>query len=167
MGARKLRDWILRPLTAIDKIKARQDTIERMMKTRMLLNDLTGSLGMVRDLERLIARIGTVGGNARDMNAIAQSLEAVPAVRKLVAGQGDPLLESLAAEIIPMPEVADMVRRSIVDEPPISIKEGGIIREGYNKELDEFRSTANAGRNWLGPVSRLSRLGTTGYSDII
>ena len=149
MGARKLRDWVLRPLTDISKIKARQDCIEKMMKTRMLLKDLTESLGQVRDLERLIARIGTVGGNARDMNAIAQSLEAIPAVMKIIGGHGDPLLAELASDITPLPETVSSIRTSIIDEPPISIKEGGIIREGFHKELDEFRGSATAGRNWL------------------
>jgi len=103
----------------------------------------------VRDLARLIARIGTGSGNARDLLAIGQSLEALPEIRALIGGHPCALLAGLAAEIQPQPALVEQIGAAIHPEPPMTIKEGGIIRDGYREVLDELRQAATSGRNWL------------------
>jgi DNA mismatch repair protein MutS len=149
MGGRMLRDWILRPLTDVRGITARHDAVEAFCKDRILMSDIRDSLVNVRDLERLIARISAGSGNARDLAAIGESLACLPAIRKLVENLPVQLLRKLGASIVPLPEFVDLIRKSIVDEPPITLKEGGMIREGYNAELDELRKGATEGRKWL------------------
>ena len=150
MGGRLLRDWLLRPLARRDAIVARQDAIEALTRDRALLHDLTAQLSEIRDLERVIARLGAGGGNARELQALARSLAALPALRTLLAAQpaGGLLADNVGA-ITPLPELVDVISRAIVDEPPLAIKEGGMIRRGYHPELDELLTLATAGRQWL------------------
>lgn len=149
MGSRMLRDWILRPLADINAITARHDVVAALCSNRTLHADLRDALGNVRDLERLIARISTGNGNGRDLAAIGQSLAFLPAVRSRIENHYVRLLNELATAIQPMPELVDIIKKAIVDEPPVTVKEGGIIRSGYNVELDELRCGASEGRKWL------------------
>ena len=149
MGARKLRDWILRPLAELKGITARHDAVEGLVRDRALLHSVRGAFGGVRDLARLIARIGAGSGNARDLVAVGQSLDALPEVRLLVSNHASPLLAGLAEQMPPMPELVTLIQESIHDEPPVSMKDGGVIRDGYREELDTFRAAATQGRKWL------------------
>ncbi|MDP2989151.1 MAG: DNA mismatch repair protein MutS, partial [Kiritimatiellota bacterium] len=149
MGGRLLREWVLRPLTRIDAIKDRHDAVEAFCKNRALLRDLREALEQVRDMERIMARLGAGAGNARDIRALTQSLAALPTVRNLVAASPVRSLAALAQTILPQPELVELVEKAIVDEPPISIKEGGLIRHGHHAELDTLRDAATQGRNWL------------------
>ncbi len=149
MGARALRDWILRPLAEGDAIRERLDAVESLVRERALLHDVRGAFEPVRDLARLIARIGTGSGNARDLLAIGQSLEVLPEIRALVGGHPCALLAGLATEIQPQPVLVEQIGAAIHPEPPMTIKEGGIIRDGYREVLDELRQAATSGRNWL------------------
>jgi DNA mismatch repair protein MutS len=148
MGARALRDWILRPLMSPAAIAERQDALETFTRERRLLADLRQALGEIRDLERLVARL-TVGGNARDARAIGDSLGRLPQVQALAAGQPCALLQALAAQIVALPELVGLLERALLDEPAAGVKEGGMIRPGFNRELDELRSAATEGRQWL------------------
>ncbi|MBN1669559.1 MAG: DNA mismatch repair protein MutS [Kiritimatiellae bacterium] len=149
MGARLLRSWILRPLADLARITARHDVVESLCRDRAFLRELREALAQVKDLERLIARLGTGSGNARDIRALAQSLAALPRVRELVAGQAAPLLRELGANIHPLPDLVALVERAIEEEPPIPIRDGGLIKAGYNADLDELRNAATEGRRWL------------------
>jgi DNA mismatch repair protein MutS len=149
MGRRKLRDWILQPLADAKALTRRHDAVEALCKDRSLLRDLTGALGEMRDLERLIARIGVSGGNGRDAAALGQSLAAVPAVRALVTDHRVSILAEQAQSLTPLPELVTLIGAAIVDEPPATVREGGIIRPGYNAQLDELRNAATDGRRWL------------------
>ena len=149
MGARMLRDWILRPLADLDGITARHDAVEALVKDRALLHNVRGAFGPVRDLARLIARIGAGSGNARDLVAVGQSLGALPEVRLLVKDHPSPLLAGLADTMPPMPELVSLIHDAIHDEPPVAVKDGGMIRDGYREDLDELRSAATQGRKWL------------------
>jgi DNA mismatch repair protein MutS len=149
MGARLLREWILRPLAELTAIRRRHDAVAGLVKDRALLHDLRERMAGIRDLERLIARLNAGSGNARDLRALAQSLGALPEIRNRLAGNAVELLQALGAQIELLPEVADLIERAIVDEPPALVKEGGLIRRGFNAELDELRAAATEGRNWL------------------
>ena len=149
MGARKLRDWVLRPLAERASIVARHDAVEVFVTDRALLFEVRESLGQVRDLARLIARISAGSGNARDLVAVRHSLAALPDVRSLVEGSSCSLLVELAERLDPLPELVDSIAATLVDEPPLGIKEGGMVRDGYDATLDELRTAAQHGRKWL------------------
>ncbi|MFH1969467.1 MAG: DNA mismatch repair protein MutS, partial [Verrucomicrobiota bacterium] len=149
MGGRLLREWVLRPLTRLEAIKDRHDAVEAFCKTRALLRDLREALAQVRDMERIMARLGAGTGNARDIRALTQSLTILPTARALVATSPVRSLAALAQTILPQPELVELVEKAIIEEPPMSVKEGGLIRHGYHAELDTLRDAATQGRNWL------------------
>jgi DNA mismatch repair protein MutS len=103
----------------------------------------------VRDIERLIARIGSGGGNARDLLSLARSLDGIPAIKEALGGSELPLLADINTRLQARPELVDHITAALVDEPPVTLKEGGILRDGYNAELDELRTAATQGRQWL------------------
>ncbi len=149
MGGRLLREWLVRPLNQLEAILARHDAVEECTKQRSLLSRLREDIGQVKDLERLIARLGAGSGNARDVNAVAASLESLPAVHDQLAPLESQRLTELRDQLTPMPELIKQIRQAIADEPPLTIKEGGVIRKGFHTELDELRSAATEGRQWL------------------
>ena len=149
MGARLLRSWLMRPLRTAAGIGARHDAVACFTKSRLLLNDLREKLAGVRDLERLIARIDSGRGNARDVKALAVSLLPVPAVRERMERAEDALLREVAAHLHPLPELVDLIHAAIADTPAVGLKDGGIIRPGYSAELDELRALASEGHAWL------------------
>jgi DNA mismatch repair protein MutS len=149
MGARLLRAWLLRPPRRAAAVEARLDAVECLTRRRLLLNDLREKLTCVRDLERLIARIGAGRGNARDLKALAASLLPVPALRERMERAEDALLRETAARLHALPELAELIGRAIADEPAAGLKDGGIIRPGYSAELDELRGLASEGHAWL------------------
>jgi len=149
MGTRLLRTWMIRPLRQAPAIEARLDAVECLTRQRLILNDLREKLAQIRDLERLIARIDSGRGNARDVRALAASLLPVPALRERLEQTTDALLRATAAQLHPLPDLVALIERAIADEPPVSLKDGGIIRAGYNAELDELRALASEGHDWL------------------
>jgi DNA mismatch repair protein MutS len=149
MGARLLRSWLVRPLRQAGAIGSRLDAVEGFTRSRLALNDLREKLAGVRDLERLIARIGTGRGNARDVKALAVSLLPVPAIRERMERAESALVREVAAHLHPLPELVDLIHAAIADTPAVGLKDGGIIRPGYNAELDELRALASEGHAWL------------------
>lgn len=149
MGGRLLREWILRPLARVEDIQRRLDAVEWLTRERRVLLDLREALVEIKDIERLIARLNAGTGNARDARALGRSLAGIPAIRALLKGAPPELLSSLESQIEPQPELVELVERALVDEPPVPVKEGGLIRKGYHPELDELRDAATTGRQWL------------------
>jgi DNA mismatch repair protein MutS len=149
MGARLLRHWLLRPPCVLDTITRRHDAVERLCKARPLLNALREPLAEVRDLERLIARIGSGQGNGRDLRALATSLQTIPRLGEPLAPVAEGLLRGAAARLHPLPALVDRLLRGLVDSPPLTLKEGGLIREGYQAQVDELRRMAGDGHLWL------------------
>ena len=153
MGSRLLRDWLVRPLTTKSEIDRRLDAVEAFTKNRRWLMDARESFSEIKDLERLIARLNAGTGNARDVKALGRSLAALPAVKGLAKAGGPSPLPALTAEIEShialQPDLVELIDRAIEEEPPIPVKEGGLIRKGYHAELDELRAAASTGRQWL------------------
>lgn len=149
MGARKLRDWLMRPLTCLGRITTRHDAVEALVKDRVLLNELREALGGIRDLERLITRLSTQSGSARDLVALGQSLACLPTLRELTARHPVKLLCELGRKIETLPELADLINRAFVESPPLSTRDGGMIKDGFHHELDELRKFAREGKSWL------------------
>ena len=147
MGARMLRDWIVRPLRELSAINARHDAVEAFTTNRMLLNDVREVLGDMRDLERIMSRLGSGGGNARDLRAVGESLDQLPKLKTLLAENGK--FQALEKSITELPNIGKMINEAIDDEPAVSIKEGGMIRTGYSAELDDLRNAGAKGKQWL------------------
>lgn len=149
MGARMLRDWLTRPLINLDTICARHDAVYLLTKERRILADLREVTLEIKDLERLIARLNTGTGNARDARGLGRSLAALPQIKKIVASLNAKLIAELNTEIQPLPDLVALLDRALVDEPPIPIKDGGLFKAGYNGHLDELRDAASKGKQWL------------------
>ena len=149
-GARLLADWLARPLADVPGIAARHDAVGALVADDQLRADARDALGHVYDLERLVARIATGRANARDLVHLASSLEAAAAVAALLAGRVLPtLLARAAVDLVPAPELADAIRRTLVDDPPLAIQEGGLVRDGVDRELDELRGIRTDASAWL------------------
>lgn len=149
MGARTMRDWILRPAGCVKEITRRHDAVEAFVQDRALLHNVRSSFDPVRDLARLIARISSGGGNARDLLAIGLSLDALPQIKTMLAGHASERLAALSDDLELQPALVDMIRNAIHPEPPLGIRDGGIIRDGYRPLLDELREAASKGKSWL------------------
>lgn len=150
MGARLLREWILRPLQQQAAIEARLEGVDYLLHNPLLLSELREILTAVRDLERTVTRL-SLGNNtsARDLLVLRHGLEEVPGLKTLLADATAPLLQEQRNELQPMPELTGLIARAIVDEPPVAIREGGMIREGFNQQLDVFRRAASEGKDWI------------------
>jgi len=149
MGGRRLREWVLRPLADIAEIEKRQEAVAAFCDDRTLLRNFRDILSGIRDLERLIARLAATSGGARDMRSLEQSLGALAKVKELLAGNKTELIFQLAGQIFPLPALAGLIDRALVDEPPAMVKDGGTIKPAYNAELDALREAATKGRAWL------------------
>jgi DNA mismatch repair protein MutS len=148
MGGRRLRHWVLHPLRDLDALTQRQDVIAAFLEEPMLLSQVRTLLKEVRDLERTSSRLSQGSGNGRDLQALAVSLEVVPALKTLLSEQSSmPAL--LVDPLHDLTCIASEIQRAIVDEPPMQIKEGGVFREGWLPELDELRNASTLGRQWI------------------
>ncbi|WP_294382756.1 DNA mismatch repair protein MutS [Prosthecobacter sp.] len=157
MGARKLRHWVLHPLRDLDTLTQRQDMIASLLDEPILLGQIHTLLKEVRDLERTSSRLSQGNGNGRDLQALAVSLEVVPALKTLLSEQSEPedesntdeLRHALTRRLHDLTALSSEIQRAIVDEPPMQIKEGGVFREGWLPELDELRAASTLGRQWI------------------
>jgi DNA mismatch repair protein MutS len=148
MGGRLLRHWLLHPLVDRHQIDLRLDAVDELHKSAALLSDVRQVLPRVRDVERLASRMGTQTANARDAVALGESLLAIPHLTQLLSGCGSPLLAGLAVPETLL-ELADGTLATLVDNPPTSITEGGLIRDGVHAELDRLRSGMTDDKAWL------------------
>ena len=151
MGARKLRGWLSQPLADVVSITERQQAVRCWLDHTDDLETFRAKLTVVRDLERILTRLTTVSGNARDMLALSQALEQLPALKEIISGlkEDSVLFQKLVEKIVLLPELVTLIQSQIVDEPPISTKEGGIIRPGADAQLDELREIMHGGKNWI------------------
>ncbi len=150
MGARLLRDWMLRPLRKRQEILRRQDSVGNLVEKPMLLGELRESLAAIRDLERTVTRLA-VGSNAtaRDLVALRNALEMLPGLKTLLRDASAPLLQELGEAMEEMPQLAGEIRRAVVEEPPATIHDGGLFQAGYNQELDILRTASSEGKDWI------------------
>ena len=149
MGARLLNDWIANPLTSLDEIQQRHDSVEEISQNPVLCNDVREQLSKTYDLQRLTARIATGRASARDLSFLAQTLALLPKLKAKLSGRKADLLQSLEAGIDLCAEVRNEIETMIVEDPPLTLNEGGVIRSGFNDELDELRSLSKGGKEWI------------------
>ena len=149
MGSRCLRNWIECPLLDMIKIRERQDAVEELVMNPALRDGLQESLKEVYDLERILSRLEVGSANARDMVSLRSSLAALPGLKEKLQGAGSSLLQKLSASVHMHREIHDTLEAAIVDEPPFTIREGGMIRDGYDMELDELHDIARNNSQWM------------------
>jgi DNA mismatch repair protein MutS len=149
MGSRALRRWLLQPLLDIKGIRARQDTIQELVENTPLRQDLRQLLRQIYDLERLTGRAGSGRANAKDLVALADSVSKLPELALLVMDASSPFLKALQKVPPGLEELGQKIRSYIVESPPIHIKEGGLIRQGVNPQLDERRTLVEEDQKWI------------------
>ena len=149
MGARKLRKWIDQPLLNVDSINLRLFAVKNLKEDLILRGELIEELKRVYDIERLISRIVYGAANCRDLIALKLSLEKIPEIKNCLVGCRSELLVSLTANLDLLEDVRDKIEESIIDEPPVSVREGGLIKLGFNEEVDRLRQATAQGKNWL------------------
>jgi DNA mismatch repair protein MutS len=169
MGGRKLRAWILQPLRNLAELERREQMIADLLQEPDLLTSIRAELKSIRDIERAAGRLSQTSGNARDLVALKTSLQQIPKLKaelqKLVertsfgktptvaekdgAPSGGALAVQLQKEIHEMPALAEKLAKALVDDPPLALKEGGILRDGYDGDLDQLRKASREGKNWI------------------
>ena len=137
MGARQLRQWVEAPLLDTARIRLRQQAIGTLVDNARLRTDLGDALGEITDLERILSRIEVGSANARDLASLRTALRALPQVKNLLDQVPQGLLHTLDSRISLHEDLLDELERGIVDDPPFTVREGGMIRKGFNAELDE------------------------------
>ncbi|HOA68945.1 MAG TPA: DNA mismatch repair protein MutS [Methanosarcina thermophila] len=161
MGSRTLKKWLLKPLLSVEKINLRLDAVEELVENPLLRYDLRSWLSEVRDIERLVGRIVYGNSNARDLISLKKSLDVLPLIRdSLMETAKSDLLKEIAVGLASFSELEDLtetIDRAIVDDPPVSVREGGMIKPGYSAELDELRDIASSSKQWIANFQQKER----------
>ncbi len=149
MGARRLSDWLTSPLTDLDELHRRHAAVAELLAEGGLRQEVRDLLGQAADVERLAARVGTGRATPRDLVALARTLALMPRLKALLTARSAPLLGDIEAAMDLCGEVRKAIDEALVPDPPLAVKEGGLIRDGYHPLLDEFREIAHGGRSWI------------------
>lgn len=149
MGARMLRSFVEQPLIDADAINERLDAVTELNMQAMLREEIREYLNPVYDLERLVSRISYRSANPRDLLAFKMSLEMIPHIKNLLANFTSPLLVRINEQMDGLEDLYTLLEASITEDPPLAVKEGGIIREGYNEQVDTYRNSKTKGKSWL------------------
>ena len=165
MGARLLRTWIEQPLIRKEEILKRQNAIEELNLNYISREELGEYLNPVYDLERLIGRISYKTANPRDLLAFRNSIAMVPHIKQLLGEFTSDALKELTEELDPLEDLNDLISRAIVEEPPITVREGGMIKDGYNEEADRLRHAKTEGKTWLAELEARER-DSTGIKNL-
>ncbi|MBV5120408.1 DNA mismatch repair protein MutS [Bacillus halotolerans] len=157
MGGRLLKQWIDRPLIRVNQIEERQEMVETLMSHFFEREDLRERLKEVYDLERLAGRVAFGNVNARDLIQLKESLKQVPGIKQLVASLAHKKAKERAERIDPCGDVLELLEGALYENPPISVKEGNLIKDGYNQKLDEYRDASRNGKDWIARLEQQER----------
>lgn len=160
MGGRLLRNWIEQPLLEKDKIELRLEAVEMLVKNNFLRQDIKEVLKNIYDMERLAGKISYGTANARDLIALRKSLTHLPALKKVLKEAGSSLMADISDNIDPLSEIKELLDKAINDDPPFSLRDGGIIKSGYNSEVDRLRSIGKEGKYLLTGLEERERART-------
>ena len=163
MGGRLLRDWLLHPLRDKQALEQRQETIAAFLAEPFLLSKVRESLKNIRDIERTTSRLSQNSGNPRDLQSLSLSLKQIPTLKELLSSLINSTINhqprqyrgrqssivNLLTHLHSLPQLTEILEAALSDEPPANIKDGNIIRDGYNPELDELRTAASGGKDWI------------------
>ena len=165
MGGRKLRNWLLRPLKEHDPIVERQDAVEGFLYDQLSLAELRETIGVVRDVERITGKLNIGSAGPRDMLALAASLECLPGVRLLLEPFDLPVFERELKRIADFGPLVERIFKTIDENTPALLAEGGVIKSGFSPELDELRSAAKEGKSWLAQI-QMREIERTGIKSL-
>ena len=160
MGGRNLRRWIEKPLMDIGDIHKRLQAVKELKENVILRSDISETLKKVYDIERLTGKIAYGSVNARDMISLKTSLMQLPALKELMKDRSSDLLKELYDELDVLEDVAKLIEDAIVDDPPVSVKEGGIIKSTYDEEVNKLRTASTEGKNWVIAIESKEREAT-------
>jgi DNA mismatch repair protein MutS len=157
MGARQLRQWLLRPSVKLAEIETRLDAVAELKAAAIKRDQIRRQLESMADLERLGGKITLGRANARDLLALRNSIECIPSLRRTIAASKASLLEILAENLDELEDLKSLIANAIADEPPAAANEPGMIRDGYNPELDELRNLAHSGKSYIAAIEARER----------
>lgn len=157
MGGRLLKQWLDRPLISAELIKARQTKVRALLEDFFIRNTLQDHLIKVYDLERLAGRVAFGAVNGRDLIQLKTSLSEVPAIKQTILQLNSEIFKVTNEQLDPVADVAQLIEKAIVDEPPLSVTEGGVIKNGYNQQLDQYRDVMKNGKQWLAELEAKER----------
>lgn len=149
MGSRKMKQWLKEPLNRVDEINARLDAVESLADNILVRNNIKDSLKRVYDFHRLSGRIASGNANGKDMIALRNSISVLPDIKDSLSDLEAGLLDELNHRIDPLTEVFELIDRAVCEDPPFTIKEGGIIKKGYSEELDELKDSIYDAQQWI------------------
>lgn len=154
MGKREIKAWLERPLTNPAKIIGRQNAVEELAQNGILCDAVAASLSGINDLERIITRISCGTANAKELRSLSAAIHKLPQVKETIAGCRSALLCEIRAAIDTLEDISSMIDAAIVEDPPFSVREGEMINDGFNAELDELRSLVNDGKGYLAGIQQ-------------
>jgi DNA mismatch repair protein MutS len=157
MGARLLKSWIIAPLLNVNRITQRQDAVEELFKNHDLSDSLEKKIKKIADLERLSGKIGYGKANPKDLIWLKDSLSVIPDLRSILSDVKSDLLNHIKENLPDTSELVSLIQRSIVDEPPFILTEGGIIKSGYSSELDSLKSQIKGSKDWIAGLQQEER----------
>ena len=157
MGGRMMRSWLEQPLLDINEIQRRHTAVEDLVNSTIVRGELTQALGEVSDLERVMTRIVTGSANCRDLLALANGCRALPGIKAQLARLDAPILKKLNESIDPLTDCAQQIETTLVDEPPLTLREGGMIRPGASEEADRLRDIMSGGSGTIAAVEASER----------
>ena len=157
MGARFLRNLLEKPLLGIPEIEARQDAIQEFLSRYIDREELREYLAPIYDMERLMGRITLGSANARDMLAFGSSIAALPPIKDLLQSFSAPLLRSFSQSLDDLRDLSALLARAIADDPPLTLREGHIIKDGYHEDVDRYRRASTEGKQWLAELEERER----------
>ena len=149
MGGRLLRKWINEPLLSVNEINKRLNAVEELKDNLIFRGDIVDILKRIYDIERLVGKIAYSNTNARDMISLKNSLKGLPELKKILASSKSEMLQNLYLNLDELQDIYNLIEEAIVEEPPITITEGGIIKLGYSEEIDELKNACTEGKTWL------------------
>ncbi len=157
MGSRLLKKWLMEPLMSVRAIQERLDAVEELVSETVIRHELADAFDGVRDLERLVGKVTYGSANARDLLAIKTSLQTIPDAKAALRDSKATLLRDLSSKLSNLEDLSDLLERSIADDPPIALKEGGLIKSGFDASLDELRRAAKEGQDWIASLEETER----------
>ncbi len=156
-GGRRLREWLLNPLAQAGEIERRLDAVAEFKSDHQLRSDLRTALGTVYDLERLISRVSLGQANARDLIALKHSCTALPRIEELLSRRDAKMVYDIVSGWDNLQDTFSLIDRAVYDDPPYTLREGRLIKKGYNPELDELRSISSEGKGWIAGIEQRER----------
>jgi len=157
MGGRLIKKWVNQPLLEIKQIEKRLNALEELTGNYVYIQRIRNSLEGIYDLERILSKVTYGTANARDLYSLRLSLEKLPGLKDMLEGFTADFLVELKEQLDTLEDITTVLQKSLVDDPPVSVREGGLIKNGYNKELDELRVTRKGGKEWITNLQKTER----------